>query len=109
MLRLENLDTDLAPPAVAVESTRRALNDDAANSYLPFEGQAGLEQARQRRLAHHRQDRQTQPIQTPKMLANATRIPIAKSDTGQPRVGAVWPRELGGLAREESVNVSPPR
>ena len=27
--------------------------------------QAGLEQARQRRLAHHRQDRQNQPIQDP--------------------------------------------
>lgn len=31
MLRLENLDTDLAPPAVAVEVTRQALTDDAAN------------------------------------------------------------------------------
>ncbi|WP_459953083.1 hypothetical protein, partial [Mycobacterium avium] len=38
MLRLENLDTDLAPPAVAVEVTKRAVTDDAANSYLPFEG-----------------------------------------------------------------------
>jgi len=45
MLRLENLDTDLAPPAVAVELTHRALNDDAANSYLPFEGHRELRQA----------------------------------------------------------------
>jgi aspartate/methionine/tyrosine aminotransferase len=45
MLRLENMDTDLAPPAVAVELTRRALNDDAANSYLPFEGRHELRQA----------------------------------------------------------------
>jgi aspartate/methionine/tyrosine aminotransferase len=45
MLRLENMDTDLAPPAVAVELTRRALNDDAANSYLPFEGHHELRQA----------------------------------------------------------------
>ncbi len=45
MLRLENMDTDLAPPAVAVELTRRALNDDAANSYLPFEGRHALRQA----------------------------------------------------------------
>jgi aspartate/methionine/tyrosine aminotransferase len=45
MLRLENLDTDLAPPAVAVEVMRRALSDDAANSYLPFEGHHELRQA----------------------------------------------------------------
>ncbi len=32
MLRLENLDTDLRPPAVAVATTRGALEDDAANS-----------------------------------------------------------------------------
>jgi aspartate/methionine/tyrosine aminotransferase len=45
MLRLENLDTDLAPPAVAVATTRTALDDDAANSYLPFEGHHDLRQA----------------------------------------------------------------
>ena len=50
MLRLENMDTDLAPPAVAVELTRRALNDDAANSYLPFEGRHELRQAAVRRI-----------------------------------------------------------
>ena len=45
MLRLENLDTDLRPPAVALEATRRALDSDAANSYLPFEGHHELRQA----------------------------------------------------------------
>lgn len=45
MLRLENLDTDLAPPAVAVEVTKRAVTDDAANSYLPFEGHPELRRA----------------------------------------------------------------
>lgn len=44
-LRLENLDTDLAPPAVAVEITRRAASEDAANSYLPFVGQTVLRDA----------------------------------------------------------------
>ena len=38
ILRLENLDTDLRPPAGAVEATRRAATEDAANSYLPFLG-----------------------------------------------------------------------
>jgi aspartate/methionine/tyrosine aminotransferase len=45
MLRLENLDTDLPPPAAAIESTHRAIDDDAANSYLPFEGHHELRQA----------------------------------------------------------------
>jgi aspartate/methionine/tyrosine aminotransferase len=38
VLRMENLDTDLRPPAVAVEATHRAVEQDAANSYLPFQG-----------------------------------------------------------------------
>jgi len=38
VLRLENLDTDLRPPASAVAFTKRAVDDDAANSYLPFLG-----------------------------------------------------------------------
>jgi hypothetical protein len=37
-LRLENLDTDLPPPAIAREVTHDAIDDDAANSYLPFQG-----------------------------------------------------------------------
>ena len=45
MLRLENLDTDLRPPAAALEATRQALDSDAANSYLPFEGHRELRQA----------------------------------------------------------------
>ena len=35
VLRLENLDTDLRPPAAALEATRRAVDEDDANSYLP--------------------------------------------------------------------------
>ncbi|MGI5156635.1 pyridoxal phosphate-dependent aminotransferase [Microbispora sp. CA-102843] len=45
LLRLENLDTDLRPPAVAIEATRAALDDDAANSYLPFQGRRSLRAA----------------------------------------------------------------
>lgn len=45
MLRLENLDTDLRPPTVALEHTRAALDDDRANSYLPFEGHVPLREA----------------------------------------------------------------
>lgn len=45
ILRLENLDTDLRPPPVAVQATRAALGDDAANSYLPFPGHRALREA----------------------------------------------------------------
>ncbi|MFB4313937.1 pyridoxal phosphate-dependent aminotransferase [Actinomadura sp. 21ATH] len=44
-LRLENLDTDLRPPAVAIAATRAAIDDDAANSYLPFHGHRSLRAA----------------------------------------------------------------
>ena len=45
LLRLENLDTDLRPPHSALEFTKRAVDDDAANSYLPFFGLDLMRQA----------------------------------------------------------------
>jgi aspartate/methionine/tyrosine aminotransferase len=45
ILRLENLDTDLRPPPAALELTRAAVDDDAANSYLPFHGHRVLREA----------------------------------------------------------------
>lgn len=45
ILRLENLDTDLRPPAAALEATRRAVDEDDANSYLPFLGHDALRRA----------------------------------------------------------------
>jgi aspartate/methionine/tyrosine aminotransferase len=45
LLRLENLDTDVRPPQVALDATRRAVDDDAANSYLPFQGHRVLRAA----------------------------------------------------------------
>ncbi len=45
VLRLENLDTDLAPPAEAVAATREAVGRDDANSYLPFTGRLELKDA----------------------------------------------------------------
>ncbi len=44
-LRLENLDTDIAPPAIAVAATRDAVERDDANSYLPFQGHRSLRRA----------------------------------------------------------------
>ena len=45
VLRLENLDTDLRPWPGALAETRRAIDEDAANSYLPFLGQERLRRA----------------------------------------------------------------
>ena len=45
VLRLENLDTNILPPAAAVDFTRAAAGDDDANSYLPFLGSDALRQA----------------------------------------------------------------
>ncbi len=45
VLRLENLDTNIRPPASALEFTRNAIADDRANSYLPFLGLESLRRA----------------------------------------------------------------
>jgi len=44
-LRLENLDTDLRPPQVALQATHAAIDRDDANSYLPFQGHLALREA----------------------------------------------------------------
>jgi N-succinyldiaminopimelate aminotransferase len=45
VLRLENLDTDVPPPAEAIEATRAAIGTDEANSWLPFTGRDDLKRA----------------------------------------------------------------
>jgi aspartate/methionine/tyrosine aminotransferase len=45
VLRMENLDTDVAPPREAVEATRAAIGEDDANSWLPFTGRDDLKDA----------------------------------------------------------------
>jgi aspartate/methionine/tyrosine aminotransferase len=45
VLRLENLDTDIPPPAEAMEATRAAIGTDDANSWLPFTGRDDLKEA----------------------------------------------------------------
>jgi N-succinyldiaminopimelate aminotransferase len=45
VLRLENLDTDIPPPPAVPAATRESVGQDAANSYLPFNGLADLRQA----------------------------------------------------------------
>ena len=50
-LRLENLDTDIPPDPAAIERTRAAAAEDAANSYLPFVGQTRLREAAARHVS----------------------------------------------------------
>ena len=45
ILRLENMDTDLAPPPEALAATHQAISRDDCNSYLPFTGHTTLRQA----------------------------------------------------------------
>ena len=45
ILRMENLDTDVPPPAAAIEATHEALGRDDANSWLPFTGRDDLKEA----------------------------------------------------------------
>jgi aspartate/methionine/tyrosine aminotransferase len=45
VLRMENLDTDIPPPADAIEATRAAIGEDEANSWLPFTGRDDLKGA----------------------------------------------------------------
>jgi aspartate/methionine/tyrosine aminotransferase len=45
VLRLENLDTDIAPPEEAVEATRDAVGPDETNTWLPFTGRDDLKHA----------------------------------------------------------------
>jgi aspartate/methionine/tyrosine aminotransferase len=51
ILRLENLDTDIPPPAVAIEATRRGVGRDENNSYLPFLGQDELRETAAQRVS----------------------------------------------------------
>ncbi|PYX82880.1 MAG: aspartate aminotransferase [Acidobacteria bacterium] len=45
ILRLENMDTDVAPPPAAMHATHQAIEDASCNSYLPFLGQDALRRA----------------------------------------------------------------
>jgi aspartate/methionine/tyrosine aminotransferase len=45
VLRMENLDTDIAPPIDAMDATRAAIGEDEANSWLPFTGRDDLKEA----------------------------------------------------------------
>jgi aspartate/methionine/tyrosine aminotransferase len=86
MLRLENLDTDIRPPRVAVEMTRAAVDDDSANSYLPFQGHRDLLSAAAGhvgRLARRRYDPDTETVSVAGGLNGVLNTLLATVEPGQ--------------------------
>jgi aspartate/methionine/tyrosine aminotransferase len=86
ILRLENLDTDLRPPPVALEVTRAAVDDDAANSYLPFQGHLSLREAAAAhvgRLAGRRYDPGTECVSVAGGLNGILNALLATVEPGQ--------------------------
>ena len=85
LLRLENLDTDLRPPAAALEATRRAIDEDAANSYLPFGGHRQLREAvaaHVERISGVRYDPATECLSTAGGLNGITNALLATIEPG---------------------------
>lgn len=67
VLRLENMDTDVPPPDVAIEATKAAVGLDETNSYLPFTGTLELRTAVSEHLYRqtgHRYDPETEVVIT---------------------------------------------
>ena len=85
VLRLENLDTDLRPPASALEYTRQAVHDDDANSYLPFFGLHTLRQAATGLVAHqsgHQYDWKTECVISAGGLSGILNVLLAILEPG---------------------------
>jgi aspartate/methionine/tyrosine aminotransferase len=85
-LRLENLDTDLRPPRVALEATRSAVDDDDANSYLPFQGHRDLRAAAARhvgRLAGRDYDPDRECVSVAGGLNGILNVLLATVEPGQ--------------------------
>ena len=85
VLRLENLDTDLRPPQSALAFTKNAVDDDDANSYLPFLGLDVLRQAAANlvgRHAGHHYDWQTECVISAGGLSGILNVLLATLEPG---------------------------
>ena len=85
VLRMENLDTDVAPPPSAVAATKNAVGSLAANSWLPFTGMPALRQAVSAQLLRQSgqlYDPQTQVVITGGALAGMLSALLATVDHG---------------------------
>src|SRR5260370_5546377 len=86
LLRLENLDTDVPPPAVAREVTHAAVDDDDANSYLPFQGHRALREAAAEHvgaITRSRYDPGTQCVSVAGGLNGILNVLLATVEPGQ--------------------------
>jgi N-succinyldiaminopimelate aminotransferase len=85
ILRLENLDTNIPPPASAIEATRRAAGADEANSYLPFLGIDTLRMSASRLVgaqAGHDYDWKTECIISAGGLSGVLNVLLATLEPG---------------------------
>ena len=85
VLRMENLDTDIAPPPSAVMATREAVGNKAANSWLPFTGTLALRQAVAHRLRQQTglaYDPRSEVVITGGALAGMLSVLLATVDHG---------------------------
>ncbi len=101
LLRLENLNTDLRPPAVAVAATRAAVDEASANRYLPFLGQFGLRQAIARHvgmLSGHHYDAERNCVVTAGGMSGCLIALMALVPTGA-EVVVTDPTDIGMLNR----------
>jgi aspartate/methionine/tyrosine aminotransferase len=93
LLRLENLDTDVPPPAVAREVTRAAIGDDAANRYLPFQGHRALRVAAAEHVSAmtgHHYDPGRQCVSVAGGLNGILNVQLATVEPGQEVVIGAW-------------------
>lgn len=109
VLRLENLDTDLPPPAGVVDATRAAVGVDEYNSYLPFTGRADLKQevaAHVQRRSGIRYDAAAQVVITCSEGDGLNDALFATTDVGD-EVIVTDPVYAGMLNRVRLVGASP--
>lgn len=110
VLRLENLDTDLPPPAAALAATTAALSQLAsASSYLPFTGKADLRAAvcdQIRARTGHRYDPASEVVISSGGLAALLAGLLALTDPGD-QVVLTDPCYAGIIARVRLAGAQP--